>query len=326
MINSVAKKQIENIREKCNIIRPLVAIDCITYNHESYIRDALEGFVMQKTNFPFIAVVHEDASTDGTANVLKEYAKKYPDIIFPIFEEENQYSKKDGSLRNIMNAAYEATGTKYIALCEGDDYWTDPNKLQKQVDFLESHPDVSLCFHNVVTKNIDGSLQEDLYKIDSNREYSVEEIIRNWTIPTCSVVLKNDPAILKSPLMTNPHYQYGDNVLFLTASCNGKLYGMQERMGVYRRNPQSMTIRIKELEWLKINYIHFKALNKVFGKRLETNVFIEMLSNIGFQILIENKKNLKVFFKYLINSTIDTKFYIFKTAYRKLSPIIKNRF
>ncbi len=124
----------------------LVAIRCITYNHEKYLADALEGFVMQKTTFPFVAIVHDDASTDGTADILRKYAEKYPDIIHPIFETENQYSKRDGSLGRIMNAAVDATGAKYVAMCEGDDYWTDPLKLQKQVDFMESHPNVGLCY------------------------------------------------------------------------------------------------------------------------------------------------------------------------------------
>ena len=123
---------------------PLVTIQCLTYNHEKYIRKCLDGFVMQKTNFRFEAIVHDDASTDGTANIVREYADKYPDIIKPIFETENQYSKSDGSLNRIM---YEHTLGKYVALCEGDDYWTDPYKLQKQVDYLEQHDDVVCSCH-----------------------------------------------------------------------------------------------------------------------------------------------------------------------------------
>ncbi len=120
----------------------MVSIRCMTYNQVDYIRDCLEGFVNQKTNFRFEAIVHDDASTDGTTVIVKEYAEKYPDIIKPIFEEENQYCK--GTLRQIMNR--EMRG-KYIALCEGDDYWIDPYKLQKQFDYMESHPECSLCFH-----------------------------------------------------------------------------------------------------------------------------------------------------------------------------------
>lgn len=116
----------------------LVAIKCLVFNHEPYLRDCLEGFAMQQTDFQFVAIVHDDASTDHSADIIREYAAKYPDIILPIYETENQYSKQDGSLGRIMNAAIDATGAKYIALCEGDDYWTDPHKLQKQVDILES--------------------------------------------------------------------------------------------------------------------------------------------------------------------------------------------
>lgn len=122
-----------------DMMQPLVSIRCLTYNHAPYIRQCLDGFVMQKTNFKFEAIVHDDASTDGTADIVREYATKYPDIIKPILETENQYSKQDGSLKRIMNAAISPSA-KYIAMCEGDDYWTDPYKLQKQVDFLESHP------------------------------------------------------------------------------------------------------------------------------------------------------------------------------------------
>lgn len=115
----------------------LVAIECMVYNHEPYLRDCLDGFVMQQTDFPFVAVVHDDASTDKSADIIREYAAKYPDIICPIYETENQYSK--GTLSKVMNEAVDATGAKYVALCEGDDYWTDPKKLQKQVWTFSKH-------------------------------------------------------------------------------------------------------------------------------------------------------------------------------------------
>jgi len=120
----------------------IVSIRCIVYNQAPYLRQCLDGFVMQKTNFRFEAIVHDDASTDDSASIIEEYAEKYPEIIKPILETENQYSKHDGSLRRIVDSACKG---KYIALCEGDDYWTDPLKLQKQVDFLESHPEYGMC-------------------------------------------------------------------------------------------------------------------------------------------------------------------------------------
>lgn len=148
----------------------LVAIKCLVYNHEPFLRDCLGGFVMQKTKFRFVAIVHDDASTDGSANIIREYSEKYPDIIKPLYEIENQWSKHDGSLDRIVDDKLVATGAKYIAICEGDDYWTDPYKLQKQVDFMESHPDYSVCFHNYrnhIVKNdeyIDDTLPSKLLK------------------------------------------------------------------------------------------------------------------------------------------------------------------
>lgn len=126
-----------------DVTKPLVSIRCITYNHENYISDALDGFLMQKTTFPFEIVVHDDASTDSTADIIRKYEEKYPNIVKPIYETENQYSKPGYPLGKIVNSALKG---KYVAFCEGDDYWIDENKLQMQVDFLESHSDYSMCY------------------------------------------------------------------------------------------------------------------------------------------------------------------------------------
>ena len=122
----------------------MVSIISLAYNHASYIRECLDGFMMQKTNFAFEVLIHDDASTDGTADIIREYEAKYPDIIKPIYQTENQYSK---GIPIGCTYLYPRAKGKYIALCEGDDYWTDPLKLQKQVDFLESHPDYVMCSH-----------------------------------------------------------------------------------------------------------------------------------------------------------------------------------
>lgn len=119
---------------------PLVSIVCVTYNHEPYLRKALDGFLMQKTTFPIEIVLAEDCSTDGTRSICEEYAAKYPILINYIWSELNV-----GPVENERRAFAVAKG-KYIATCEGDDYWTEPLKLQRQVDFLESHPGYSVCF------------------------------------------------------------------------------------------------------------------------------------------------------------------------------------
>ncbi len=128
-------------------IIPLVLISCTTYNHAPYIRKCLEVFLMQKTTFPIQVIIHDDCSTDGTKEIIEEYAAKYPDIIFPMFQTENQYSKGIRGLMARFN--FPRCGGKYIALCEGDDYWTDSSKLEKQVDFLEANSDYVGCFHKI---------------------------------------------------------------------------------------------------------------------------------------------------------------------------------
>lgn len=122
----------------------MVSICCVAYNQESYVRQALDSFLAQKTNFPFEILISDDASPDRTADIIREYEQKYPEIVKPIYFSENQYSRGV----NIDEKNYERASGKYIAVCEGDDYWIDEYKLQKQVDYMESHPDCTFCFTN----------------------------------------------------------------------------------------------------------------------------------------------------------------------------------
>lgn len=175
----------------------MVTIRCCAYNQEDYIRDCLEGFVMQKTNFRFEAIVHDDASTDGTATIIREYAEKYPAIIKPIFETENQYSKKDGSLGRIMQAH---THGKYVAYCEGDDYWIDPLKLQKQVDFLEQHPNVSFsCCRFKLLNQSEHTMRvfENKYFDNPENAHKTDFLfdakyafLESWVAQTMSIVIR----------------------------------------------------------------------------------------------------------------------------------------
>lgn len=126
----------------------MVSVICNAYNHESYIAQCLDGIVMQKTSFAFEILVHDDASTDKTADIIREYEKKYPHLIKPVYQTENQYSKG-----GIGQFQYTRVKGKYIAICEGDDYWTDSLKLQKQYDAMEAHPEVDMCTHAAVEIN-----------------------------------------------------------------------------------------------------------------------------------------------------------------------------
>lgn len=254
----------------------MVSIRCITYNHEPYIRQCLEGFVMQKTNFRFEAIVHDDASTDGTATIIREYAEKYPDIIKPIYETENQYSKHDGSLRRIMD---EACTGKYIALCEGDDYWTDPNKLQQQVDFMESHPDYSMCFHRAIEHWEDGFKEDSVFSEIEDREYSGIEIFDKWTIPTASVLFRQ--SVFQSQIykeaLSNDKFIYGDTILFLSCYHCGRIKGLSEVMSVYRRHKGSMTANFNVNTKIRFAY-HCLEVYHQFGiqyKKSATRQFFE---------------------------------------------------
>lgn len=169
-------------------MKPLVSISCITYNHKDYIIDTLNGFLMQKTNFPFEVLIHDDCSTDGTTEIIREYAKKYPEIIKPMYERENQYQHGKPFGSEVWN--YPRAKGKYIALCEGDDYWIDPYKLQKQVDFLEANPDYGMCYTNFDIKNeVSGryisKVFDTLPKIYQKEYSSVEEFIirRGYVCP-----------------------------------------------------------------------------------------------------------------------------------------------
>lgn len=227
---------IKRIKESSDRIQPLVVINCTVFQHELYLRDALNGFVMQKTNFPFVAIVHDDASPDMSAKIVREYASKYPDIILPIIEKENQYSK--GTLGLIMLEACKATGAKYIAMCEGDDYWTDPLKLQKQVDFLESHPDYGLCYTQVLRYD---QQKKVFSKPWGGPNIRFREFLNENNAPTLTVVLRSNIyyQYFSEINPMNKHWLMGDYPLNLYISLVSKIKFVDDVTGVYRILPES---------------------------------------------------------------------------------------
>lgn len=254
----------------------MVSIQCLVYNHEPYLRDCLNGFVMQKTNFRFEAIVHDDCSTDNSADIIREYAKRYPDIIKPIFEKENQYSKHDGSISHIMDAA--STG-RYIALCEGDDYWIDPNKLQIQFDFMESHSNYSMCFHTVNIEE-NGKITHNDKKSDIEKDLQTEDFIcgGGGFCGTCSLFLKSE--IRKTYPKFRQIATVGDYPLQVFAAASGKVHYFPQTMSVYRyesvgswtsRNQSRMYNQfLNDFVWLKefdkfSDYKYHKAIYKQFA-------------------------------------------------------------
>lgn len=263
---------------------PLVTIRCLVYNHEPYLRQCLDGFVMQKTNFPFEAIVHDDASTDRSAEIIREYAEKYPDIIKPIFETENQYSKRNGSIRRIMN---EHTRGKYVALCEGDDYWIDPYKLQKQVDFLERHLDYGLVYTDVTFYFQKKDVMKFNYissgKLKQSHDFE-EHLVNAGYIAPCTWVYRRD-------FLPKNSHQYVDGTfpLALDIWAQSKVYFLNETTAIYRHLSESAS--------------HSRSLQKGF-----------YFTNGVFQIQKDYIKK----YRSLISETTEEKVYL--SAYCRLLP------
>ena len=173
-----------------------VSVICTCFNHEKYIKDALESFVNQKTSFKYEVIVHDDASTDKSQDIIREYEKKYPDIIKPVYQTENQFSK---GVKYVIEYMLPKASGKYFAFCEGDDYWTDSEKLQKQVDFLELHPEFGACVHNTEFEYMsDGNVEVKFPLYD--REITLEDVFcEDKKYHTSSLMVKRELYIERAP-------------------------------------------------------------------------------------------------------------------------------
>ena len=235
-------------------MQPLVSICCTTYNHEKYLRQTLEGFLSQKCDFPFEVLIHDDVSTDGTIEIIREYADKYPEIIKPLFEEENQYSK--GVPINETFNFPRAQG-KYIALCEGDDYWCDPTKLQRQIAHMEMDEQCTFSFTTGYIHDESGTVpdrnflpyyeREREYYLGESGVYTLDQIARLSFIPTASIVFRVDALRSLPDSFLNP-CEHGDlrMKLFLTAAGHAwyeHVYGC-----VYRENVAGSAMQIWKKE------------------------------------------------------------------------------
>lgn len=208
---------------------PRVSVVSITYNHESFIRDALDGFVGQKTDFPVEVIIADDASTDNTQTIILDYAGRYPHLFRPILR-----SKNIGIHANVIDALSAARG-EYLALCEGDDYWTDPTKLSKQVAFLDQHPEISLCFHPVQVLWTDGRKGSEFPPAGWRRDMSVDALIKRNFVQTNSVVYRRQARYDDIPADVMPLDWY----LHVRHAARGGIAMLPKTMAVYRRHPQS---------------------------------------------------------------------------------------
>ncbi len=244
------------INKEHNIV---VSVSMITYNHEKFIAEAIEGVVMQKTDFPFELVIGEDCSTDNTRAICIEYQKKYPDIIRLRLPETNQ-----GMMLNWINNINSGRG-KYIALCDGDDFWTDSYKLQKQVDFMEANPDFAMCSHKVHTLMC-GHLDENI-EMERDVLTTTDIIKKDWGLLTASIIFRKEAH-------KTPDWYYtvknGDYALQLIVSLSGKIKFLPDYMAVYRQHLGGVSSTLKPLNqtaWMVYLLHEFNTYTKGSYKR-----------------------------------------------------------
>ena len=272
----------------------------ITYGHEKYIEKAIQGVFMQQTNFMVELLISNDSSPDNSDNIIQKMIAQKPDNIFVnyINHEENL-----GAIPNFYSALNACSG-KYIAICEGDDFWTEPGKLQKQIDFLEKNLEYSASFHDVeaiYNKNI-ISFREDRGNVINNPVVLSDLMNSEWLIPTCSYVFRKEKMILPT---FYPNMRFGDFILFSCTLINSKAYYFPEIMGAYRRNnSSSLTNETKMLGIisLKTDYIEFLLWLKNLANKDDIN-YIDLrisreIKELRRQISIyQNSKFSKIYMK-----------------------------
>ena len=286
-----------------------VSINCITYNHEKYIRQALDSFLMQETNFKYEILIHDDASTDGTVEIIREYEKKYPDIIKPIYQCENSYSR---GINISWTYQYTRAQGKYIALCEGDDYWCDRHKLQKQYDALENNKDCVFCTHIVRNVSERGEKFDTTYPLNTKMQFKI--LANDWV----KMLLSDDPyhfhtssyfyraEVVKKYLDNVPRFisitKVGDVQLMRLCATEGNAIYIPEEMSCYRRNSAgSFTNRTNENINLYV-YMIESTINALREYDAFTNYKYSDLIEIAcmrqkLKILLKQKKVYKIFQK-----------------------------
>ncbi len=272
---------------------PKLSICLITYNHEKFLAQCLDGIIAQQCNFPIEIVIGEDKSTDSTPAIIAAYQNKYPELIRLVTSEQNV-----GMVQNWRRTINAGKG-EYIAIIEGDDFWTSPLKLQKQVDFLDAHPDFALSFHDVDVIFGPGVPEVDsLTRFKGETVFTIEDIItRNWFVPTCSIVIRKS-MLADFPEWTKP-LKAIDLVVQLMATSNGKAGYIAEKMGTYRIHAAGQS----QVQWLgRENIIEFTFIEilkgfDIYSKGKYKTAINERLQRAGKMLLVKNNPYSKYYFK-----------------------------
>ncbi len=266
-----------------------VSVLCAVYNHEKYLRGTLQSFVDQKVNFKFEVIVHDDASTDASAEIIREFEEKYPDIIKPIYQTKNQYSQGISVMKEFL---FPRVRGKYIASCEGDDYWTDDSKLQRQFDFLEEHPDYSMVAHLTRVVDDDDNFMCE-FSTDKKTTYEKGELIENLdAFQTSSFFYRAEARNKNSEFLDrSPAFDY---VTKSVLSTEGKIYIIQRTMSAYRKGSVgSWTLRVsknaeKYISHIQLSIEFFKDLNEYTNYEFK-GIIDKQIKRREFMILCEER-------------------------------------
>jgi glycosyltransferase involved in cell wall biosynthesis len=277
----IEKEEIDIMKNWTDEGEPLLSVAVVAYNHENYISQALDGILMQETDFPFEIVVHDDCSTDSTVNILEEYAKKYPNIIKLILQKENQYSQG----RLIETILFPKLLGKYIAICEGDDYWIDPHKLQIQLDEMHKIENCQISFHSAINKWEDKSKKDEITtkQADGNKLFTPSEMILGGGAfcPTASLILEKE-AVENLPEWFDKA-PFADLFLQFLGSLKGGALYIDRPMSVYR---------LQSVGSWTYNMVHdIEKKEKSFGKLLATLNEMDKYFNLQFHSEIIYRKS-----------------------------------
>lgn len=275
----------QEIMKKWNInySKPVVSVICLTYNQDPYIEDTIRGFLIQKTNFPFEIIIHDDASVDKTADIILNYVERYPNIIKPILQKENQYSK---SPNFVLSIPFEAASGEYLAYCEGDDYWIDSSKLQKQFDILSNNNKYGLVFtdFNILYQKNSimriNRFKEESYKFPLLMDLESFIVRRSFMAP-CTWFMRREFFYKPSHETLDATFCWLVDVLSKT-----KIYFLRDTTTVYRvleesashsKSYEKMYIREKNIYDMQIYFFNEFSLNKDLLNEIKVNYFNKII-------------------------------------------------
>lgn len=281
---------------------PLVSVCVQTYQHVNYIKECLDGILNQQTDFDFEILLGEDASNDGTREICIDYAERYPDKIRLFLHHRENNIKLGGQPTGRFNFLYNlylAQG-KYIALCEGDDYWTDPLKLQNQVDFLEANPGYSMCFHEVEVKDETNNIFKGPYSLIDKDILTTEDFFGRHIVGTCSILYKSNDFVNENSV---PNIASGDKWLIFKLSLLGKIRFLNETMGVYRNHTGGVSRthngikKVYDMAWLLHNFniladykftekCHESLLHEINVHICKTHISKKTINDLKFNELV----------------------------------------